>query len=231
MQQLNNTPELLAVALAWETAAASKEQVKDVLAAIGAEDPKLHVSEIFTTSGAPPPSDQYVLHSMSSFYQGHYAVYVATGGGKYTYFDDSLVVTDLDWKGVTKKSVDGRWQPQLLLYRQHTAAYRQSTAATAAAPAAAAPAAAAATAATATAPTAATATATAAATAAGTEAAGSIHQGQYSLRGSTHTNPITFISVHAPSTPCIYTLSLRVSSQHSVLTCNTQTAKRNGTLV
>ena len=107
---LLDTPGVIAFGMSWTTDSPDTAAIKSVLRVIR---PEFELHEVFQCS----TGRQYTLASMVCYYGKHYATFVRTATGTWTYFDDTIVrEIGKNWDAVLSKCEAGKWQPQLLVY-------------------------------------------------------------------------------------------------------------------
>ena len=124
---LTRQPEVFTISLAWESNAASEEEVATTLAALS---PVLQPLRVYASSEAPPEGAlKYELRGMVCYYGSHYASFVRTdtrdafgfappGPASWTKVDDASVSEVGSWEALRDACARGHLQPTVLFYER-----------------------------------------------------------------------------------------------------------------
>jgi len=116
------SPAIFCVALAWESASATSEQVAETLANV---QTTLNLAQIFER--APADAGTYHLRCAMCYYGEHYAAFAVTDAGRFDgherwmLFDDHRSKEVGEWEEVVRSCSAGRMQPCVLFYQRENA--------------------------------------------------------------------------------------------------------------
>ena len=116
------SPAIFCVALAWESASATSDQVAETLANV---QTTLNLAEVYER--ARPDAGMYHLRCAMCYYGEHYAAFAVTDAGRFDgherwmLFDDHRSKEVGEWEEVARVCAAGRMQPCVLFYQRENA--------------------------------------------------------------------------------------------------------------
>ena len=116
------SPAIFCVALAWESASATSDQVAETLANV---QTTLNLAEVYER--APRDAGTYHLRCAMCYYGEHYAAFAVTDAGRFDgherwmLFDDHRSKEVGEWEEVARVCAAGRMQPCVLFYQRENA--------------------------------------------------------------------------------------------------------------
>ena len=116
------SPAIFCVALAWESASATSDQVAETLANV---QTTLNLAEVYER--APRDAGTYHLRCAMCYYGEHYAAFAVTDAGRFDgherwmLFDDHRSKEVGEWEEVARVCAVGRMQPCVLFYQRENA--------------------------------------------------------------------------------------------------------------